>query len=306
MSLSTILELVIGLVVFFYILSLIVQSITGKIDEWMNFEARDLEAGLREMLTATATGERGGGNELADTFRAFANNPLIQNLVPRAHSVSVREMLARRRGDELRLPGFIPSETFALALFNTLVPEEGDEGDLAQVRAAVAGLPEGQTRAALLGLIDSSNKTIQDARQKVENWFNDGMGRVSALYRLHTRRISFAVAVVVVLLVDADTIAVAQRLWQEPTLRAAVSAEAQKLADDGENTTQIAQNFATLQALDFPIFGIWQSGNMFKLAYWLEHFLGWLVTWLALSLGASFWYDMLKRLKGETAANPAG
>lgn len=300
MTLSTVLELILGLVVFFYILSLIVESVTAKIDEWLSFEARDLEAGLRAMLTAAA-GEGRGEGELAAKFEALIDNPLIQNLVPRTHSFSVREKVAKWRGYTLRMPGFIPPETFALALFNTLVPEEGDESDIAKVRAAVASLPKGETRKALLGLIDSSDQTIQDARQKVQNWFNDGMARVSALYRIHTRRVSFAVALVLVLLVDADAIAVSQRLWQEPTLRAAVSAEAQKLVDEGQSTTEIADNFATLQALDFPVFGIWQAGNWFRFEYWLEHFLGWLTTWLALSLGASFWYDMLKRIKGERA-----
>jgi hypothetical protein len=232
MTLSTILEVVLGLIVFFYILSLIVQAVTGKIDEWMAYRAKDLEEVLRDMLTSADNASE--VDKLALSFQKLKNNPLIQNLVPRPPAWSVRPQsnvqdtvkhslqnlnnTDKPDDDNAQLPDRIPAKTFALALFNTLVPENKDEGNIEEVREAVELLPDGETKTALLALIDASNKSIKDAREKVEDWFNDGMTRVSAIYRVHTRRISFVIALILVVLVDADTIAVTQRLWDEPLI----------------------------------------------------------------------------------------
>jgi hypothetical protein len=315
MTLSTILEVVLGLIVFFYILSLIVQAVTGKIDEWMAYRAKDLEEVLRDMLTSADNASE--VDKLALSFQKLKNNPLIQNLVPRPPAWSVRPQsnvqdtvkhslqnlnnTDKPDDDNAQLPDRIPAKTFALALFNTLVPENKDEGNIEEVREAVELLPDGETKTALLALIDASNKSIKDAREKVEDWFNDGMTRVSALYRVHTRRISFVIALILVVLVDADTIAVTQRLWDEPALRAAISAEAQMIIDNGGSTADVTARLEDLNALDFPVFILWQNNNWQDINNWLHRLPGWTITWFALSLGASFWYDMMKRLKGESA-----
>jgi hypothetical protein len=109
------------------------------------------------------------------------------------------------------------------------------------------------------------------------------------------------IALILVVLVDADTIAVTQRLWDEPALRAAISAEAQMIIDNGGSTADVTARLEDLNALDFPVFILWQNNNWQDINNWLHRLPGWTITWFALSLGASFWYDMMKRLKGESA-----
>ncbi len=366
MTLSTILEVALGLIVFFYILSHIVQAITGKLDELWAYRAKDLEKVLRDMLTSTESDadESDEGKlvkGLVSNFDKLKNNPLIQNLAPQP--TYLRDKVANWKHNGQLLPDRIPAKTFSLTLFNILFPEvkakdineiskelnalpdggtktsllkilNDSSGSVEQfkdkvdkwigegntlestlynnlfptarefeiIRETINTLPKGDTKTSLLALLAASDNSVKEFRDKIEGWFNDGMDRVSAIYRVHARRISFVVALIVVLLVDANAIAVTERLWDEPTWRAAVSAEAQDIADDNNGDDSVSAVFNQLGTLDFPVFSYLQSENK-NIDYWLnlERYLGLLITWFALSLGASFWYDMMKKLKGDNS-----
>ena len=52
-----------------------------------------------------------------------------------------------------------------------------------------------------------------------------------------------------------------------------------------------------LDELNLPIF--WQGGADKDLGpYIAGRLLGWLITWFAVALGSSFWYDVLKQIRG--------
>ena len=56
----------------------------------------------------------------------------------------------------------------------------------------------------------------------LESWFNDGMDRFAGWYKRWTRQVSFAVAIVVVIFANADTLMLANRLARDGALRAAI------------------------------------------------------------------------------------
>lgn len=68
-------------------------------------------------------------------------------------------------------------------------------------------------------IILTTARDLDDARQKLENWFNDGMDRASELYRRQLQFMSLVVALVVALVFNVDTLHLGRALWEDPALR---------------------------------------------------------------------------------------
>jgi hypothetical protein len=277
-SISTVLEVGLGLALVFYILSLIVSSITTKIAEWTELGAKDLEIGLRDLLADS------------DKLDEFMNHPWIQNLKP-------KRLKLLRGGIETKRVNFIPPSTFALTVFDVLVPGDKGPEPVDQIRAAIDALPGESTKRTLQGMLHSGVKSIDDARKFVEGWFDDSMNNVSLLYKQHARRIAIIVALVVTLVTGADSVAIGNSLWQEPSVRAAIAAKIDRsvqVEPEGDVDALISE----LEELSIPI--LWNPDSLPQdTTAWALKAFGLTITWVAISQGSSFWYQVLKRFRGE-------
>jgi hypothetical protein len=74
-------------------------------------------------------------------------------------------------------------------------------------------------------LITAQN--LDDARKKLESWFNDGMTRTTELYRRQIGWISFGVGLALAAILNVDTLQLGRSLWQDESLRQSVVAVAQ-------------------------------------------------------------------------------
>jgi len=164
------------------------------------------------------------------------------------------------------------------------------------------------------------------------------MTRAAGWYKRKSQFITIILAVLLVGATDADTLTIVKKLYNDPVLRATVVAQAQEFAkqqpggeaanpkkpepsplgssgDQGglapsEPTTPVAgnaketltQTFATLQQLGIPLG--WASTP--KKEEWVNKLIGLLLTALAISLGAPFWFDILNKITKirSTGAEP--
>jgi hypothetical protein len=159
-------------------------------------------------------------------------------------------------------------------------------------------------------LLRRTNGDIESAERAIEQWFDDAMDRVSGWYKRRTQVWTVLVGAVIVIFSNADTLQIGQRLWSDPVLRSQVVAEAQNRAkkpppkieypnpDDPENPqVQEGNNVSPEeQKLLTQVIG-WHENPFkpFSLVAWLERVFGWLLTILAVSLGAPFWFDLLNK-----------
>lgn len=286
MTFSTVLEVGLGLILIYYVLSLIVSSITTKILEWTEMGAKDLEVGLRDLL------------EESGKMEEFMGHPWIENLKPKRWRLL--------GGIKTCSVDHIPASTFALTLFDILVPgEKGSDpsGPLSEIREVIEALPEGRTRTALLGFINSGVGELEAARKLVENWFDDTMNSISLLYKQHARRIAVIVALVVTVAAGADSIEIANTLWQEPALRAVIAAKADKFVEE-EPKGDISALLSEFEESKIPI--LWDPDTLPNdAAGWAWKVFGLFLTWVAASQGSSFWYDLLKRIRPAPAVSTA-
>ncbi len=192
---STIIDVAIGLIFVFFLLSVIASHINELISGFMQWRSQDLEKGIRQLL---------GDPELADKVW---NHALVRGL----------------SGHSDKKPTHIPPNTFALALFDAVVPGGNHPDALQSLRAKATALPDCSACRAIVSILDASNGDLDQARTGVEKWFDAAMTQVSASYKRRMQILTLIVAAVVTLIFGADSLALGNSLWQEPAVRAAVT-----------------------------------------------------------------------------------
>ena len=300
---SAVLEVAIGIIFVFLLVSLVCSQIGNQISEWLRWRAINLENGIRNLLFY-------GDDDMVDQLYA---HPLIQSLsIPeRRMQLTLAQRLPNVQDRLGPLPVNIPAQSFALALFNTFVPNSAGKTTVSELFDAVNQMPDSALKKSLLSLVSAKNDQIESVRQNVENWFNGAMGRVTEAYQRDMWKFSLLVGIIVSIVLNVDAVAVASNLWRDPTLRAAVAAAA---TDYEKNPSTQPQALDELNRLELPIgwhIGPskvlpsapftpkdWESpsANFTFFPSILLKVLGWLITGLAGAQGAPFWFDLLKKL----------
>ena len=146
--------------------------------------------------------------------------------------------------------------------------------------------------------------TTSDYVARVNAWFDQTIDRVSESFTRYTHVITIGIATVVVLTVQLDTIAVIDRLSIDDQFRNAFVDAAVK--DYSTDTTAEAAQSVDKKVSPKPYYDLlgkaglisMPSGNWFKQMSDIRKYPGLLLSILLVSLGAPFWYNMLKDLIG--------
>jgi hypothetical protein len=320
------LDVVIGLAFLFFILSLVVSAAREMIEGWMQTRAVHLERGMRELLR-----DETGENLASQVYNHPLINSLFRGKYDPAKDLKSRGRLARliSRHDEWKryanrsnLPSYIPARNFALALLDLSArgnPEAAGAGPATvtfqQVRSGVARhITDPTVQRVVLVALDSAKGDLERARANLENWFDSGMDRVSGWYRKQTQWILFGLGLFAAVVLNVDTIRVSQALYQDAALRAAIVSEVQATVEraasnPGDDSTIFANIGCSepsaearrscaeerLERLGYPIgwnFGDDSDAGDFR----ASSIPGWLLTALAITLGAPFWFDILNKV----------
>jgi hypothetical protein len=244
------------------------------------------------------------------------------------------------------------------------------------VRESIANIEPERIRTPLLALYDDAQNDVEKFKQNMEIWFNNAMDRVGGWYKRRAQWVSLGLGLLLAVLLNVDTIAIALYLQAEPVAREALVAEAAAYArtaqaapagraansplcaadarldengkpcpakgapgsgsgggggsEAGDDPAKLEARFAAVRAeldkLHLPIGWTWtapasarpqgqaakpapgaatpagDSGQAIPTSVdalrntLMTHLLGWLVTALAATLGAPFWFDTLNRL----------
>ncbi len=194
----------------------------------------------------------------------------------------------------------------AMALSNAPVPEASPAPGAPAtpgaigVRSAVERLDNVDVRRAVLALMGQPPAGAEDLLPKLQAWFDDAMDRVSGWYKRTAQLITIAIGLFVVLLLNADTVMIADGLARDPAVRAGVVAAAQQEASKQTQTLDLTTFEKQANQLQLPIGWSGASGDPRSLpsdvAGWLRKGLGLALTIVAISLGAPFWFQLLNKL----------
>jgi hypothetical protein len=268
MTNSQVLEVAIGLVFVYLVLSTVCSGIKEVIAHVLDLRANVLENAIRNML---------GDSDNTITSELF-NHQLIASTV--------------QPGDK---PSYISSRNFALALFDILAPPKSGESRTVQdLKNGVANLPAQRVRTTLLGLLDAGQQNVDVARQMVENWYDDTMERVSGAYKRRAQAFIAGIGLTLCVLLNADSLMFMKELWNDEALRTAVVAQAQRAQANGGCKDVLN----CIRAANVPPIG-WSNDAVRGCPEglgWLWKVFGILITSVAIALGAPFWFDLLNKI----------
>lgn len=299
MLFSDALEVAIGLVFIFLLVSLVTTAIVECIESVRRTRGSRLLEGIKEMMNDSLKPASG-----LDAAKAVYSHPLVQGLYIGHFDTAVATK---------QLPSYLPSRNFALALIdqilagkvnaavtNASLPEFTTLDN--QLRLAAERIENEQLRLALLLAVKIGGNDIHRITQHLQEWFEGAMERVSGRYKRRTQQMTFALGLAGAILLNVNTLTIADALSKDATLRRAIVAQAEVAKDtpSAKDARQQIENLGLpLGWSDHAIDSLLKPTDRttwLGVLGWLQIVLGYLLTSLAISLGAPFWFDILKRL----------
>ena len=290
---SAILEVAIGLIFIYLLVSVACSSIREGVEALLKTRAAYLEKGIRQLLNDV---------EAQGLAKSLYDHPFIDGLFAGDYKPVVSGKRWQLFG--ANLPSYIPASNFALALMDlaargasTDVVSSDPNGPVLSfdtVRTNVANLKNQAVQRVVLAALDAAEGDLTRAQVNLENWYDSAMDRVSGWYKRSTQWIIFAVGLFLAVGLNVNTIAIADYLFQNDAERAAVVA----MAGNTETNAAISSGRFDevrnrLDAMALPIG--WSKSPLENTNVVVVVF-GWMLTALAAAMGAPFWFDLLNKV----------
>jgi hypothetical protein len=310
------LDVFIGLSFIFLVLSLIASGLQEVVQAILGLRGKTLRKGLKRLL----------------------KDPTIEHL---AKKVYEHPLVSARSG--WHGPSYLKPTTFSLALMDVLgslpkvaaaleaapAPSPGQASVLwGSAETIVTALPDGPVKQQLLLILADAEPG--KAKAAIESWFETTMDRVEGWFKRSTLLLSVALGIAIAVAGNVDAVRLARHLASSPGARAALVQQAQTMADrvqaigpampcaEGDDAckAQKAKLDTALDNLNESIVTAESavSAGMLPVGWqeepmpvrWQGHIVGWLLTAIAISVGAPFWFSMLQKLMSfrATGAKP--
>jgi len=293
---STVLDIIIGLAFVYLLLAILCTAANEWLAALLKSRAKMLKESIVQLLDGQEIKNNNSDNALVDEFY---KHPLITGMM---------------RGN--KDPAYLSAQTFTATVLDIIDSGGNAFRTFEELQTSVNELPDGDVKKALLALLRRSGGDLDRAHKQIESWFNDAMDRVTGWYKQRTQVWTIVIAVVLVVLANADTIQIARRLWTDPVLRSAVVAEAQNRAKkppptveypdkDDPTEPRVSEGNSVSpqeQQLLNQLLGWHGDPRNDSGAVWAARLFGWFLTILAVSLGAPFWFDLLNKFINIRAA----
>jgi len=295
---STTLDVVTGLVFIYLLYSLLTTTIQEGIASLLRLRAKMLVTGIKRMLNDS------DGGKFADEF---LGNPIIK-------------YLADKDG---KSPSYITAQNFSLVLTQIMKEGQVAVSEAEKINSFIStsltnlNTPnavkriEPETLKAIKTFWDNANNDVTVFKTNLENWFDDTMDRVSGWYKRRTQLFMLIIGFILAVCFNVDSINIAKKLSVDKDARANLVKAATAYDQNHKNDTgkNVVKPNATLSAINDSLFNdvknsqsilglgntcaIFSSGNSGKIFLSIA---GWLITALAISLGAPFWFDLLQKV----------
>ena len=300
---SGILDVAIGLISIYLLLSLICSALIESLEKWIfKYRGKKLCEGLLELF--------GGGSGGLAFLNDFYKNPLIYSLYKGDVEITGNQSGIKAQNN---LPSYIDPNTFSLALISQLL--NGQEVNNQSLKTALLKdrIPE-NLKSSLLVLIGAAGNDLNQAVSNIESWYSAMGDRVGGWYKRHTQMMAFLMACSLTLIGNFDTLNIAKSLMLNQNLRAELIAEAAEyqtpaldckssVIDPEKCYQNKVKQLDKLQDIGLPIGwknaaelpDLCQLNSAAAIATWMEKLLGLFMTAIAISLGAPFWFDTLNK-----------
>lgn len=283
-AMLSILSVIIGIVFVLLLFSLLASTVMEIISAMLSLRGKHLLRTLQNML--------------GDKTDVFLGHPFFRQLA----------YASRKKAGitAYSLPSWINKNTFSAILTDLL--QANSAADLEQ---KINAMPDGDLKLLLRYLYRQSDGSIEGFKSKVENWFDEVMERASDWFKRSTKWWLFSVGLVLAGIFNADTIQIYQSLSANSALRddfvnlagqyvqshdSVATMDLNKSIDQAlPEFKEIAQSYK--ETVQSPLGLGWTadqaSGDWI---HWLIKLAGFVISGIAVTFGAPFWFETLKKL----------
>ena len=219
---SDVLEIAVGLVLVFLMMSIIMTAVQEALEGWLKTRANHLENALLELFQ---------GDKAA--LQKFYDHPLIFAFY-RGSNFTPGENTGKG-------PTYIPREAFSAALMD-MMNSAAIVNNAAQAGQKV--MPP-QLVDAYNGLVRVATNDATRVRREIEGWYDGAMDRAAGWFKRRTQRNLFLMAFAAALLLNINAVSIAQFLHANAPARERVTVLATSLKtspDSGGRSTQAISN----------------------------------------------------------------
>lgn len=284
-----ILSIVIGLIFVLLLFSMLTSAIVEVYHAFRASRGNHLKSTLEMML----------GPEKS---RLFLEHPYFKQLSSATKPTSTQ-----------KLPVWIDKGTFSAILADILTPEGGKM----DIQERIDKIENLELRKVLNFLWRQSGGDIRLFQKKVEYWYDEVMARAKEWFIDATKWRLFFFGTVLAAALNADTVQIYQSLSTNAVLREQIATDAAAFANSTDtslvsrnssvrdttrkDTTDARANFVKLKGMysehiSSPLGLGWGQSKPDNWWDWLTKIVGWLLTGVAVTMGAPFWFEMLKKM----------
>jgi hypothetical protein len=303
MDLTALVDVAIGLTVIYLGASLFVTALNEYVSQTLKLRGRQVAYDLSKLINGDGNAER--------VIGYLKTNPALTKFFePGCKWVS-------------KLPSYVDPKVLAQTLIGGARKEPDAAATLDTVVTSLKSLPDSQLKTQLLALSQSTSKSVDELVENVSKWADQTLTMMGEVYKKKLQWISFGIGLVMAIVFNIDTVTITTRLYRDKEARAAAVAVA-------ENVTTVSKaDFDACSKIDLDqarrddkckaLVGLVETvrehnrklgtlpfgrpdvdgiGAFFTslTTTTLHQIVGWLLTGLAVALGAPFWFDFLNKL----------
>jgi len=304
MDFTAFVDVAVGLTVIYLGTSLFVTALNEYVSQLLKLRGRQLARDLVNLINGD-----GQAQKIIDHLRS---NPALTKLFESGGAWAVA-----------RIPSYVDTKILAQMLLGGAQQTPSAAATLDTVVASLNTLPDSRLKTQLLALSQSTSKSIDDLVENVSKWADQTLTMMGEVYKKKLQWISFGIGLALAVVFNIDTVGVTNRLYRDKEARAAAVAVAENVAAvskedfdacsrmhpdkarrDDRCTAMVGlvetvrEHNRSLGTLPIGRPGVDSAGAFFAslgATSWPQ-ILGWLLTGLAVSLGAPFWFDFLTKL----------
>lgn len=242
------------------------------------------------------------------------------------------------------LPSYIDNKSFATALiyelkFKGLLENPPSAKDTQERKTELENIKEGirsnaqipnSLRDSLIALVYRAQVKVKEGenfilsfQKEIEDWFDSSMARASGVYKRNTQLVGLILALIVVIFFNLDSVNIAQKLFNDSTLRSLLVDGASTLVASSKidptdpnsqlDSQKLEESINQLFGNSLPIVPIYENASNFmncpaqnncplfshpknfSSQKFVLAFIGWAITTLAIYMGAPFWFELLSK-----------
>lgn len=381
MNLPVVFDIALGLVFIYLTLSLIASEIQELISTLLQWRAKHLKQSIELLM---AGGSQTGSEEIekaVQLVKELYGDPIINTLnqqakdgIEKGFRDVTKTINSKVSKEKQSAPSYIPSETFAITLLETLkIPQlinhvknpstqtnlhmilstykelktginDKNSDSYQRIQAIYGDIEQNQNFQNLVNslpdyvpdklinslsvIADRSRIKINDIKEEVnqfkkevETWFDRSMDRASGVYKRNAKGVAILIGISIAILTNTDTFHLLNRLSRDSAIRSAITQSASQRVDFLNDSNARMEIQKLLGDASVPIG--WQNINqqldleplntsqgntanavLRKIWKVIAMLCGWVVSGLAIAMGAPFWFDILNKVVNVRNAGP--